>query len=574
MKRASPLLQMTMALVALTGALVLMADLFFGVLPNPQEQSMRLRKGLSEALAVQVAALMQSDDRKTLQQTLDSVVARTEGVRSLAVRSADGALVLQAGDHARAWLPTAGDQSQPDQVRVPLNAGGARWGSFEVVFRTDGAHPLWRWLTQPLVLTLLFVNVAGALVFGLYIRRALQHLDPASVIPARVQGAFDALAEGVVVLDARGRVMMVNKAFQHLHRDTAPLRAGTTLSSLPWLASGLPADLASHPWTRAMGERVANTGHALWLARGTADARQLLINCAPIADPSGHVRGCIATFDDTTELHRSNQRLVVAMADLSASKEEIERQNGALLHLATRDPMTGCLNRRAFYESFEALLLSAREHGSTLSCLMIDIDHFKAVNDTHGHPVGDRVIQEVAAKLQAAARSTDLVCRYGGEEFVIVVPGLSAAETMLFAERLRERIEFECGPGLRKVAAMRVTVSIGVDALDSAANASAAASRDAAATAVTGTPARGTQELVERADQALYSAKRAGRNRVCLFTPPPATATPLVVASVAAPTLAIPTMAAPTIAIPTMAASTIAIPTMAAATVAIPTVAA
>jgi diguanylate cyclase (GGDEF)-like protein len=517
MKQTSPLVQMTLALVSLAGTLVLMADLFFGVLPDPGEQSMRLRKGLSEGLAVQVATLLQNDDRKSLQQTLDSVAARTEGVRSLAVRRADGSLVLQAGQHQQAWQASADDRSVPDQVSVPLHAGGARWGTFEIAFRAEPGSPVWRWFTQPLVLTLMFVSLAGALVFGLYIRRALQHLDPASVIPDRVQGAFDALAEGVVVLDARGRVLMANKAFRNLHRDAAQFRTGTALSSLPWLAEGLAAPLPGHlpahlpdaaaspPWTRAMAERTANTGHTLRLGAGTADARQLVVNCAPISDAGGNVRGCLATFDDTTELHRVNERLVLAMGELSASKNEIERKNEELFRLATRDPLTGCLNRRAFYEAFEPLLAHARASGTPLACLILDIDHFKSVNDTHGHAVGDRVIQEVAKKLQICARATDLVCRYGGEEFVVVVPGVSTAEALAFGERVRQRVERECGAGVREVPGMRVTASVGVHVLGDGAASSG-------------------HELVDRADQALYSAKRGGRNRVCLYAAAPAAA--------------------------------------------------
>ena len=497
MKRASPLTQMTMALVSLTGVLVLMADLFFGVLPSPGEQAMQLRKGVSEALAVQVAALMQKDDRATLKLTLDNVVARTEGVRSLALRAADGTVVLQAGDHARAWKPSQIDRSQPDQITVPLNANGVRWGNFEISFRAEEGNTIWLWLTQPLVLTMLFISGAGSLIFSLYMRRALQHLDPASVIPERVQGAFDALAEGVVVLDTKGRVMMANKAFQKLHADAAQVRAGMALSSVAWLASSLQRDLQDHPWARALSERKANTGHTLQVAAGTDHARQLVVNCAPIADASGEVRGCIATFDDITELHASNAQLRVAMGELSASKAEIERQNQDLFRLATRDPMTGCLNRRAFFESFEPLLLQATQQGTPLSCLMLDIDHFKAVNDTHGHPVGDRVIQEFAKKLQQAARATDLVCRYGGEEFVIVVPGLTAAETMAFGERIRRRVERECGQGVREVPDLKVTVSVGVHSHSAGANET-------------------SHHMVELADQALYEAKRGGRNRVCL----------------------------------------------------------
>jgi diguanylate cyclase (GGDEF)-like protein/PAS domain S-box-containing protein len=500
MKRASPLAQMTMALVSLTGVLVLMADLFFGVLPSPGEQSMQLRKGMSEALAVQVAALMQNDDRATLKLTMDNVVARTEGVRSVALRAADGTVVLQAGDHARAWKPSQTDRSDPDQITVPMNASGARWGSFEIAFRGEEGNPVWRWLTQPLVMTMLFISGAGSLIFSLYMRRALQHLDPASVIPDRVQGAFDALAEGVVVLDTKGRVMMANKAFQKLHADAAQVRPGVALSSVAWLASGLQRDLQDHPWARALSERKGNTGHTLQVAAGSEHPRQLVVNCAPIADPSGEVRGCIATFDDITELHRSNEQLRAAMGELSASKTEIERKNEDLFRLATRDPMTGCLNRRAFLEAFEPLLAEAAKQYTSLSCLMLDIDHFKSVNDTHGHTVGDRVIQEFAKKLQQAARATDLVCRYGGEEFVIVVPGLNATETLAFGERLRERIERECGQGVREVPGLRVTVSVGVHSLSTAATESA-------------------HDMMNFADQALYEAKRSGRNRVCLHAP-------------------------------------------------------
>jgi diguanylate cyclase (GGDEF)-like protein len=500
MKRASPLAQMTMALVSLTGVLVLMADLFFGVLPSPGEQSMQLRKGVSEALAVQVAALMQNDDRATLKKTMDNVVERTEGVRSLALRAADGTVVLQAGDHARAWKPVQTDRSQPDQITVPLNAGGARWGSFEIAFRTEAGNPVWRWLTQPLVLTMLFISGAGSVIFSLYMRRALQHLDPASVIPDRVQGAFDSLAEGVVVLDTKGRVMMANKAFQKLHADAAQVRPGVALSSVAWLASSLQRDLQDHPWARALSERKANTGHTLQVAAGTENARQLVVNCAPITDTGGQVRGCIATFDDITELHRSNAQLLVAMGELSASKTEIERKNEDLFRLATRDPLTGCLNRRAFFEAFEPLLAEAAKQYTPLSCLMLDIDHFKSVNDTHGHAVGDRVIQEFAKKLQQAARATDLVCRYGGEEFVIVVPGLTATEAMAFGERVRERIERECGQGVREVPGLKVTVSVGVHSLSKAATESG-------------------HNMVDLADQALYEAKRSGRNRVRLYKP-------------------------------------------------------
>jgi diguanylate cyclase (GGDEF)-like protein len=495
MKRAGPLVQMTVALVALTGTLLLLAHLFFGLLPDRDAQQMQLRKRLGESLAVQVAALLQLEEGRALELTLRNVVARDEAVRSLAIRRTDGRIVMQAGDHDAAWRATPGDRSRPDQVVVPLNAGSERWGSFEIAYRGDGRSALARWFGEPLVLTMLFLSSAGALVFGLYLRRVLQHLDPSSVIPERVQGAFDALAAGVVVLDARGRLLLANKAFRGMHAQAPALRTGSALSSVDWLADSLGEEPAGHPWTRALGARMASSGHSLVLAEGTPQARQLLVGSAPITDAGGHVRGCLTTFDDVTELHVANQRLRDAMSELSASKDEIERQNGELQRLATRDPLTGCLNRRAFHQAFESMLAQAREHGTALSCVMLDIDHFKSINDTHGHAIGDRVIQEVARKLNESARATDLVCRYGGEEFCVVVPGMDLSAVLLFADRVRERVERECGNGVREVEGLRVTVSVGVDALAS--------------------PTQGAAALIDRADQALYRAKRSGRNRVC-----------------------------------------------------------
>jgi len=496
-KRASPLVQMTLALVGLCGTLVLLADLFLGVLPDRDAQVMQLRKTLSEAVAVQVAALLQNEDHKTLQRTLDGVAARTHGVRSLAIRRSDGHVLVQTGDHLRHWRSSSDDSSIPEQVTVPLNAAGARWGSFELAFTHDAGHPVWRFLSQPLVLTLFFISAAGTLIFGLYMRRTLQHLDPAAVIPERVQGAFDAMSEGVAVLDARGRLLLANKAFRALHADAASVGTGNALSTLPWLAPSLPADPGKHPWVHAMSSRAATNGDTLELANGSADARQLVINCAPITDPAGHVRGCLVTFDDVSQLHRANLALHDAMMELTASKEELQRQNVELERLATRDPLTGCLNRRAFHEAFEPMVARSRAQGTALTCVMVDIDHFKSVNDKHGHAVGDLVIRSVAKMLIETTRPGDLVCRYGGEEFCIALPGLGRADARVFAERLRSRIEFECGPGLRDVKDLRVTASLGVDFL----------TRE-----VPSGPA-----LLERADQALYRAKRSGRNRVCEF---------------------------------------------------------
>jgi diguanylate cyclase (GGDEF)-like protein len=499
MKISSPLAQMTTALVALTGTLLMLADLFFGVLSSRDVETMRARKQVGESLAVQAAVLMERDERELLQRTLAAVLERNADVRSLAIRRADGKVVMQLGDHQDAWREGTGERSTIDRVAVPLNAGAGRWGQFEVAFRAPPGNAVVRWLSEPMVLVLLFVSTAGAVAFALYLRRALQHLDPASVIPDRVQGAFDTMSEGVVVLDTRGRVLLTNKAFRALHPDAPAVRTGASLSTLPWLAANLDADVTTHPWVRAMGERTAITG--LTLDIGQADAsRHVVLNCAPIADPGGAARGCLATFNDITELHRANAQLRDTLEQLSSSQAVIELKNQELHRMATRDGLSGCLNRRAFHEQLAPLFARSQKQAFTLSCLMIDIDHFKAVNDSHGHATGDRVIQEVAKQISAAARADDLVCRYGGEEFCVVATNLSVDETRALAEQIRQRVERDCSAALSDLAGLKVTVSVGVH------------TRGAGATS--------TAELIDRADQALYRSKRTGRNRVSMFGGP------------------------------------------------------
>ena len=501
MKVSSPLVQMTVALVALTGTLLMLADLFFGVLSNRDVEAMRAHKQIGESLAVQAAALMERDERDLLQRTLAAVVERNAEIRSLAIRRADGQVVMQLGNHQEAWHESAGERSTINQVAVPLHAGTGRWGQFEVAFRGPTGNPVVRWLSEPMVLMLLFMSTFGAVAFGLYLRRALQHLDPASVIPDRVQGAFDTMSEGVVVLDTRGRVLLTNKAFRGLHEDAAAARTGASLSALPWLAPSLPADAADHPWARAMNERTMVTG--LTLDIGAADhARHLVVNCAPIADPGGAARGCLATFNDVTELTRANAQLRDTLEQLSSSNSMIELKNQELHRMATRDVLSGCLNRRAFHDQLAPLFARSQKQALPLSCLMIDIDHFKAVNDTHGHATGDRVIQEVAKQIGAAARAEDLVCRYGGEEFCLAAPNLGVEETRALAEQIRLRVERDAGAALHDVPQLKVTISIGVH------------TRGAGAASVA--------ELIDRADQALYRSKRTGRNRVSMFAGPQA----------------------------------------------------
>lgn len=171
-------------------------------------------------------------------------------------------------------------------------------------------------------------------------------------------------------------------------------------------------------------------------------------------------------------------------------KQDLRRQ---LVEESVTDPVTGVRNRRFLERFLETEAARARRYRTRCSVAMLDLDHFKRYNDTHGHPAGDRVLQELAELLRSEAREADVVARYGGEEFVQVMPETGAEEARESAERIRRAVEAREFPG-EEVLPEGITVSLGVAALP--------------------THAETAEELVQVADEALYQAKEGGRNRV------------------------------------------------------------
>jgi two-component system cell cycle response regulator len=163
------------------------------------------------------------------------------------------------------------------------------------------------------------------------------------------------------------------------------------------------------------------------------------------------------------------------------------------IEMAITDPLTGLYNRRYMESHLNSLLEQAVSRKKPLTVLVLDIDYFKAINDTHGHDAGDDVLREFSFRIKKSIRGIDLACRYGGEEFVVVMPETDLTVATMVAERLRRRIATEPFPVQDGARALEVTISVGISALgkdDTAAN------------------------ILKRADAALYRAKRDGRNRV------------------------------------------------------------
>jgi len=199
---------------------------------------------------------------------------------------------------------------------------------------------------------------------------------------------------------------------------------------------------------------------------------------------------------DATEL-QANDKIQVGRATVLRfafhdALDESFHEN--LLSSALRDGLTKLFNKRYLMERLDAELKFAHRHETAVSLLMLDLDHFKAINDTHGHLAGDAVLAHVATLIARAVRNEDVVARFGGEEFAIVLRAIAVDGAMNMAERLRKLVEQSAV--MWNEAEQRVTVSIGVACFPGTTNAK--------------TP----DVLVEAADQALYRAKHAGRNRV------------------------------------------------------------
>ena len=208
--------------------------------------------------------------------------------------------------------------------------------------------------------------------------------------------------------------------------------------------------------------------HALEIA--CADGRSLRVMGAPVMI-DGHPEGIVLIQEDITE-RKSHQ--------------------ATLERLATTDHLTGLLNRRAYLEATEREIRRAHRYDQPLSLLMLDVDHFKRINDGHGHPAGDEVLRRIAAACRTLLRDEDLTGRLGGEEFAVTLVQAALPAALVVAERLRQAIgKLEIEHEGRRIP---VSVSIGV--------------------AEYGTGTEGLTQLISRADEQLYKAKEGGRNRI------------------------------------------------------------
>jgi diguanylate cyclase (GGDEF)-like protein/PAS domain S-box-containing protein len=298
-------------------------------------------------------------------------------------------------------------------------------------------------------------------------RRRAEHELQAS--EERFRSLFEQSMDAIYVVEYDGSSMQANRAWMELFGYTANDLA--TLNIIELYAN--PAD------REHLLRKIAQTG--------------VVADEVKFKKKDGTVFDCARTV---TARRDSNGNIVAfqgIMRDITSER----RDHDELQRLASYDMLTGLLNRRALLGRLEEWMQHVERYGGKFSVMMLDLDHFKRVNDTYGHQVGDHVLARTAEVLQRGLRQTDFVGRYGGEEFLVVMPHTTSAGARVVAERVRtlmQRTRIENSPGK----SFTVTVSLGIsarrqgDTIDS---------------------------LVGRADEALYIAKANGRNRVQLLEP-------------------------------------------------------
>ena len=317
-------------------------------------------------------------------------------------------------------------------------------------------------------------------------REALQKLGLLSV-------AVDAAASGVVITDQDGIITWAN-----------PAACRMTGYGPDELIGKRPSLLKSGCHDQAFYEALWSTVRSGAIWRGSIINRKKdgsmyheEQTIAPVEDRNGVISHFIAVKQDVTERVLAETLLRETRDELARRVTEVETLHVQLLEQAVRDSLSGLFNRRYLDETLPRELAKARRDRAKVTLAVLDIDHFKAVNDTHGHAVGDRVIAELGGILRGQSRVCDVACRYGGEEFAVVMLSAGLEDGLACADGWRRSFGAVSVPAGSTVA--RATLSAGV--------------AEAA-------PGETPEALFARADAALYRAKHAGRNRV-LGAPPP-----------------------------------------------------
>lgn len=339
----------------------------------------------------------------------------------------------------------------------------------------------------------LALALAGLLHADVLLRNEL-----VSIAPPRADQVLGWMSDAVVVVDAAGRLTGMNDAAERLAR--VPGTAEVLLGRPAW-------EVLQPALADTVGAAVPATRTVVLPSGETLEARVDVL-----LDPRGRRFGAVVTCREVTRHVDDRAGLTAAVTSLQVERDHLEALTARLMEELSltqeartrlaedvvRDPLTGLHNRRRLEPAIAAALLQAQQAGRAVAVLVVDVDHFKGINDHHGHAVGDRVLKALAHELVRTAGPDETLVRYGGEEFVVVVPDVLPFEALQRAEDVRRAVSAVRVPLRREEgeAGLGVTVSVGMSLY----------------------PEHGgtARDLLVAADQALYAAKEAGRNCVVM----------------------------------------------------------
>jgi diguanylate cyclase (GGDEF)-like protein/PAS domain S-box-containing protein len=305
----------------------------------------------------------------------------------------------------------------------------------------------------------------------LFLEHIMEGMGDGVVVIDRDYTILDANSAATAALGLEKSDVIGRKCFEVTHRRQTPCDG--------------PHIVCPHPLIFERGEKIVKVLHTHYNAQG--DEHQIEITAAPVKSSQGQIVAMVETHRDIME-KKTDDEFVKLIKRLNETQTHLK-------HVAITDELTGLRNRRYIVERLEEEFQRAKRTGRPLSLIMLDIDHFKKINDAHGHLFGDVVLRVVSTRMKETLRKHDLIGRVGGEEFLIICPESSLEDTVVVAERIRRIIHGETiSDGVREAA---VALSAGVTMLMAS--------------------DRSSDTLFSRADTALYKAKERGRNRVVVL---------------------------------------------------------
>ena len=285
---------------------LLLAAVSLQLVPDRLGAIRESRGTLAETIAINSSAFIIKNDFKVLKLILGMVVKRNDDIISAAVRHNSGKAIVTIGEHD--WVEDGTAYSTDTHLKVPIWSGKKKWGQIELRFTPLTVQGWLAFVVHPLTKLVAFVALTSFILFWLYLRRMLKHLDPSQAVPPHVRAALDTLAEGLMVLDLKENIVLANQAFASIvGRSTDELATGHA-SEFDWLGpDGEPLDAADYPWTKALSEGTRQRDHIVHLHDSESKLRTFKVNASPVLGSGNKPGGALVSLDDVSELQEARE---------------------------------------------------------------------------------------------------------------------------------------------------------------------------------------------------------------------------------------------------------------------------